>query len=77
MANNKHSRNDHGGFFIKVRDNNVEQAMRKLKKKLMNDGIMQDIRNRRYFVSKTEKRLQAEAASRARHKRRIAKEENR
>jgi ribosomal protein S21 len=51
--------------------------MRKLKKKLMNDGIMQEIRNKKHFVSKTEKRLQAEAASRARHKRRIAKEDNR
>jgi small subunit ribosomal protein S21 len=77
MANNKHLRNEHGGFFIKVRDNNVDQAMRKLKKKLMNDGIMQEIRNKKHFVSKTEKRLQAEAASRARHKRRIAKEDNR
>jgi len=75
MATNKHSRSEAGGFHIKVRDNNVDQAMRKLKKKLMNDGIMQEIRARKHFISKTEKRLQAEAASRARHRRRIAKED--
>lgn len=77
MATNKHPRSEAGGFYIKVRDNNVEQAMRKLKKRLMNDGIMQDIRARRYFTSNTEKRIQAEAASRARHRRRIARDENR
>jgi len=76
MSKSKHTPGEGAGFYVKVRDNNVEQAMRKLKKKLMNDGIMQEIRDRRYFKSNTEKRLQAEAASRARHRRRIAKEEN-
>jgi len=76
MSKSKHTPGEGTGFYVKVRDNNVEQAMRKLKKKLMNDGIMQEIRDRRYFKSNTEKRLQAEAASRARHRRRIAKEEN-
>jgi small subunit ribosomal protein S21 len=57
-----------------VRNNNVEQAMRKLKKKLMNDGMMQELRERQHFVSNTEKRLKAEAAARARHRKRIAKD---
>ena len=57
-----------------MRNNNVDQAMRKLKKKLMNDGIMQELRDRQHFVSNTEKRLKAEAAARARHRKRIAKD---
>ena len=61
---------------VEVRNGNIEQAIRKLKKKLTNDGIFQTIRERRYFVSNTEKRLKAEAASRARHRKRIAKENN-
>jgi small subunit ribosomal protein S21 len=77
--NNRNDRNDRdpkqgGGMYVEVRNNNVEQAMRKLKKKLMNDGIMQDLRERQYFTSNTEKRLKAEAAARARHRKRIAKD---
>ena len=72
---NKHNRDDKNyGLSVEVRNNNVEQAMRKLKKKLMNDGIMQELRERQHFVSNTEKRLKAEAAARARHRKRIAKD---
>ena len=60
---------------VEVKNNNVEQAMRKLKKKLMNDGILQELRERQHFVSNTEKRLKAEAAARARHRKRIAKDD--
>jgi small subunit ribosomal protein S21 len=73
--NNRNDRDSrHGGMYVEVRNNNVEQAMRKLKKKLMNDGIMQELRERQYFTSNTEKRLKAEAAARARHRKRIAKD---
>ena len=72
---NKHNRDDKNyGLSVEVRNNNVEQAIRKLKKKLMNDGILQELRERQYFVSNTEKRLKAEAAARARHRKRIAKD---
>ena len=40
----------------------------------MKDGIMQTVRERRYFVSNTEKRLKAKAAGRARRRREIAKD---
>jgi len=76
MANSKHSRSD-GGLSVKVQNNNVDQAMRKLKKKMMNDGILQELRDRQHFVSNTAKRLASEAAATARHRRRIAKENNR
>lgn len=72
---NRDNRNDkEHGMSVEVRNNNVEQAMRRLKKKLMNDGILQELRERRYFTSNTEKRLKAEAAARARHRKRIAKD---
>lgn len=69
---NKDRDNKNNGLSVEVRNNNVDQAMRKLKKKLMNDGIMQELRDRQHFVSNTEKRLKAEAAARARHRKRIA-----
>ena len=53
------------GLSVEVRNGNVEQAIRKLKKMMMKDGIMQTVRERRYFVSNTEKRLKAKAAGRA------------
>lgn len=76
MAKNNHPKTEKGGLTVQVQNNNIEQAIRRLKKKVANDGIMYDLRERRYFVSKTEKRLKAEAASKSRHRRRIAKENN-
>lgn len=73
----KHIKGEVGkGMTVDVRNNNVEQAMRRLKKKLANDGIMQELRDRRYFETNTAKRLKAEAASRARHRKRIARDNN-
>lgn len=76
MAKNNHPKSERGGLTVQVTNNNVDQAMRRLKKKINNDGILFDLRERRYFVSNTEKRLQKEAAAAARHRRRISKENN-
>lgn len=62
------------GMTVIVRNGNVEQAIRKLKKMVMKSGIMNEVRERRYFISNTEKRLKATAAGKARHRRRIAKD---
>ena len=70
---NRDNREDKNyGLSVEVRNNNVDQAMRKLKKKIMNDGMLQELRERQHFVTNTEKRLKAEAAARARHRKRIA-----
>lgn len=62
------NKEDEQGLKVIVYDNNVEQALRRLKKKVANDGIMQTIRERKFFVSNTEKRLQAEARAKHREK---------
>lgn len=62
------------GLTVEVRNGNLEQAMRRLKKLIAKEGIMQEVRDRKHFVSNTEKRIKAEAAGRARHRRRIAKD---
>lgn len=72
MSNNHNKANS--GMTVTVHNNNVEKAMRQLKKKLLRDGLFNEIRERRYFKSNTEKRLKAEAAAAARHRRRQAKE---
>ena len=48
---------------VDVRTNNVDQALRILKKKLMSDGLFNELREREHFVSKGEKRRHAKVAS--------------
>ena len=38
------------GMAVAVVDNNVEKAMRKLKKMLLKEGVMQELRDRRYYM---------------------------
>ena len=35
---------------VSVRNNNVDKAMRVLKKKLMKEGLLQELRTRQYFI---------------------------
>lgn len=53
---------------VLVRDNNVEQAMRVLKKKLQREGFFRELRERKAFEKPSEKktRLKAEAIRRQR-----------
>ena len=52
---------------VDVRNNNVEQAMRILKKKLQLDGLFNELREREHYVSKGEKRRRSRAAGRRRN----------
>ena len=56
---------------VDVRNNNVDQALRVLKKKLLLDGLFNELREREHFVSKREKRRRSKAAG----IRRLKKEE--
>jgi ribosomal protein S21 len=48
---------------VKVRDGDVMKAYRKLKKKLHNEGVIQDLMDRKYFVKPSVvKRLKRKAA---------------
>jgi small subunit ribosomal protein S21 len=51
-----------------VRDNNVDQALRALKKKMQREGIFREIKLRRHFEKPSEKRVReaSEALRRAR-----------
>jgi len=43
-------------LLVVVRNNNVEQAMRVLKKKLMKDGRIKELRQRQYYEKPCDKR---------------------
>ncbi|HIG22605.1 MAG TPA: 30S ribosomal protein S21 [Henriciella marina] len=53
---------------IVVRDNNVEQALRALKKKMQREGLFREMKSRTHFEKPSEKkaRQKAEAVRRAR-----------
>ena len=51
---------------VDVRNNNVDQALRVLKKKLQVDGLFNELREREHYVSKGEKRRRAKTAGRRR-----------
>ena len=53
---------------ILVRDNNVEQALRVLKKKMQREGIFREMKQRRFYEKPSERttRERAEAIRRAR-----------
>ncbi len=46
-----------------VRDNNVEQAHRVLKKKLQREGVLREVKMKRFFEKPSEKRARAKAES--------------
>jgi len=46
-----------------VRDNNVDQALRVLKKKLQREGVYREMKLRRHFKKPSEKRAREHAAA--------------
>ena len=60
---------------VEVRNGNVDQAIRVLKKKLQQDGLFNELREREFYMSKSEKRRRAKAAAVRRQKKEDAKRE--
>lgn len=58
---------------IEVRNNNVERAMRILKKKLTEEGVFNELREREFYMTKGEKRRRAKNAAKRRAERDLKK----
>lgn len=54
------------GIAVIVQNGNVDAALRKFKKKVQEEGIIQEVRSRQEYVKPSEKRRKAKAASKAR-----------
>ena len=61
------------GLTVMVRGDDLNGAMRVLKKKLMKDGFFQELRERTYFTSKGEKKRKAKAAGKRRYQKKVEK----
>ena len=66
MRHRKQNREpEHRGLYVTVINNDVTKAMRRFKKKVAEDGLLQELRKREYFESRgTKKRLAKKAAER-------------
>jgi small subunit ribosomal protein S21 len=67
----KHIKTDRNA--IEVRNNNIDQAMRIMKKKLLESGLFNELREREHYVSRGEKRRHSIAAAKRRAKKEAAK----
>lgn len=78
MANKHDKRQDHGrvkGLSVEVRNGDVNYALRKFKKKVQEDGILQTLREREFYTKPSEVRKKAKAAGRARWLKKQRKQE--
>ena len=62
------SRGESGEVQVLVRDNNVDQALKALKKKMQREGVFREMKLRRHYEKPSERRAReaAEAVRRAR-----------
>ena len=61
------------GLEVFVKNGNVDQALRKLKKKVTDDGILVEYKERQHYAKPSDKRKKAKAASIARNKKLLKK----
>jgi ribosomal protein S21 len=63
------------GLYVDVINNDITKALRKLKKKIADYGLIQELREREYFESKGTKRRKAKEAAIRRFKKQRIKDE--
>ena len=63
-------------MYITVRNNDVGKALRILKKKLLQEGISKELRERRHFTGKAEKNRLAKKAGKKRWLKKVAQMEH-
>jgi len=61
---------------VNVRDNNVEQALRVLKKKMQREGLFREMKLRRHYEKPSERKLR-EKEENIRRSRKMARKKNR
>ena len=61
------------GLTVEVRNNDVNGALRKFKRKVNDDGILQTLKEKEFYEKPSEKRKKAKAAGRARWLKKIAR----
>lgn len=77
MRNNtRDNQNFPQGLYVEVKNNDFSKAYRKFKKKVAEDGILQDLRKKEYFEKPSVKKRRARAAARARWLKKLSQEKS-
>lgn len=71
----KHQKMEGRGLQVDVHNNDLGKALRKLKKKLADEGVFQDLRTKEFFESKGTKRRKAREAAIRRYKKTLSSKE--
>jgi small subunit ribosomal protein S21 len=58
---------------VHVRDNNVDQALRALKKKMQREGIFREMKLRRHFEKPSQRRKRERAEAKRRYRKQLRK----
>lgn len=56
---------------VDVRNNNVDRALRVLKRKLVEEGVFRELQERRFYEKKSDKRRRLKRAAIARQRREV------
>tara|TARA_Y100000004_G_scaffold190804_1_gene248497 strand:- start:562 stop:810 length:249 start_codon:yes stop_codon:yes gene_type:complete len=71
----KRRRDNAEGLSVTVFNNNVEEALKRLKKKVKNSNIMQDLREKQYYIKPSELNRQKKNLQKLRYKYKNKKEQ--
>lgn len=63
------------GTTVYVRNDNVEQALRKFKKKIQDSGLLQEVRDRESYEKPTVERKRKKAAAKNRWKKKLSSQD--
>ncbi len=63
------------GNRVMVRDDNIEKAIRKFKKKVADSGILQTLRDKEFYEKPTTTRKRAKSAAKNRWNKKLAEQE--
>ena len=68
----KNKEYEKSGMCVDVRNNDINGALRVLKKRMQTEGVLNDLREKSHFTAKGEKKRLAKAAGRRRWLKKIA-----
>ena len=63
------------GRSVLVKDDNVERALRKFKKKIMESGLLNELRDREFFEKPTTERKRKKSAAKNRWQKKLAEQQ--
>lgn len=62
----RHENSEKGGLLVTVRNNDIDKAIRIFKKKVLNDGLLKELKSRSAYEKPSEKRRRQRKEARRR-----------